>query len=98
MKEETASAKLAGKGEIAIIAHVEPLLREEMRRDSLTEKTAEELIKRLVEDHHSARVNRTRKMMWRKKRKVAMMMVMEEVMAVVTIRRVLCSPHKEAEK
>jgi hypothetical protein len=41
----------AGKGEDAIIAHVEPLLWEEMRRDSLTEKTAEEPIKRLVEDY-----------------------------------------------
>jgi hypothetical protein len=51
MQEETASAESAGKGEDAIIAHVEPLLREEMRRDSLTEKTAEELIKRLVEDY-----------------------------------------------
>jgi hypothetical protein len=51
MQKETASAESAGKDEDAIIAHVEPLLREEMRRDSLTEKTAEELIKRLVEDY-----------------------------------------------
>jgi hypothetical protein len=51
MQEETASAESAGKGEDAIIAHVEPLLREEMRRDSLTEETAEELIKRLVGDY-----------------------------------------------
>jgi hypothetical protein len=51
MQEETKSAESAGKDEDATIAHVEPLLREEMRRDLLTEKTAEELIKRLVEDY-----------------------------------------------
>jgi hypothetical protein len=51
MQEETNSAESAGKDEDAIIAHVLPLLREEMRRDSLTEETAEELIKRLVEDY-----------------------------------------------
>jgi hypothetical protein len=51
MTEETASAESAGKREAAVIAHVEPLLREEMRRDSLIEKTAEELIKRLVDDY-----------------------------------------------
>jgi hypothetical protein len=55
MQEETASAESARKGEDdiedAVIAHVNPILREEMRRDSLTDETAEELIKRLAEDY-----------------------------------------------
>jgi hypothetical protein len=51
MQEETALAESAGKDEDEIIAQVELLLLEEMRRDSLTEETAEELIKRLGEDY-----------------------------------------------
>jgi hypothetical protein len=55
MQEETSAeillAESAGKSEDAIIAHVKPLLREEMRWDSLIEETAEELIKSLVEDY-----------------------------------------------
>jgi hypothetical protein len=51
MQEETALAESAGKGEDAVIAHVKPILLEEMRRDSLTEETTEELIKRLAEDY-----------------------------------------------